>query len=397
VASILDMKTVLIGYVLSSAICLAAMAPVWAANRKRAPAIDYWLADYVLQFVALSLITLRGVVPDFVSMVIANTLVVGGTVLLLFGLQRYLDREGARVHNYAMLVAFVLVQTYFALVDPSLAARNLNISAGLLFVCAQIAWLMLRQVAPEKRDATRGVGLVMVAYSALSVVRMFVDLTSRGPNDLFSSGTFDTAVVLSYGMLFIALTFGMLLMVNRRLVSALESDIVVREVVEARLRDLSHRDSLTGLLNSRAFHATSAEKLARTGRSHASLIYLDLDLLKETNDTYGHHAGDAALVALAGALRNAFRESDVIGRLGGDEFAVLAISREAATTEALVARFATEMAAVNNSGSLPFKVSASLGIASWDPEAGAPDLETLIRIADARMYDVKREKQGPES
>jgi diguanylate cyclase (GGDEF)-like protein len=291
-----------------------------------------------------------------------------------------------------MLAVFVAVQTYFSLVHPDMLARNVNLSAGLLFICGQIAWLALRQVDPAVREATRGVGVVMAAYGALSLVRLFVDLAGPRTNDLFSSGLFDTAVVMSYEMLFIALTFGMLLMVNNRLVSALQSDIVERESAEAQLLELSHHDALTGLLNSRAFQEAATEKLARSGQSHASLIYLDLDLLKTINDTYGHAGGDSALVALAGALRKAFRESDLVSRLGGDEFAVLAISREATTNETLVARFTTELAAINNAATLPFRVSASLGIATWDPEAGAPHLETLIRIADERMYETKRSR-----
>ena len=146
---ILDVRTVFVDYVVSAAICLAVVVPVWVNNRRRRPGIGFWLVDYALQIVALLLITLRGVVPDFASAVVANTLIVGGTVLLYTGLRRFIGRGGTQFHNYAMLAVFASVQTYFTLIHPSLAARNVNISAGLLFITAQVAWLLLRVTDPE--------------------------------------------------------------------------------------------------------------------------------------------------------------------------------------------------------------------------------------------------------
>jgi diguanylate cyclase (GGDEF)-like protein len=391
VTGVLDMQTVLISYAVSSAICLAVIAPIWVNDHERTSGIGFWLTDYVLQVVALILIVLRGIVPDFASMVVANVLIIGGTVLLHMGLQRFLGRLAGQVHNWVMLAAFAAVQTYFTFVVPSMTARNINISVGLLFICTQIAWLMLRRVDPKVRAAAAGVGLVMVAYSALSVIRILADLAVPSANDLFRSGVVDTAVILSYEMLFIALTFGLLLVVNRRLVVDLENDINVRELAEERLREMSDQDPLTGVLNSRAFQAAAKQRLARLGGSHASLICLDLDYLKDANDRYGHPAGDAALVGLAGALTRTFRGSDVVGRMGGDEFAVLAISREPDPGDAILARFNAELARTNNDGTLPFEVSASLGIAAWDGVESSADLQALIRTADERMYEAKRQ------
>lgn len=392
----LDARTVLISYVVSATICLAVVAPIWLNSRKRTPEVGFWLADYFLQAVALLLIVMRGVVPDFLSIVVANVFIIGGTVLLYIGLQRYVGRLGPQLHNYAMLVVFAAVQTYFTVFRPDMTWRNVNISAGLLFICVQIAWLALRGVDPQLRAATRGVGLVMAGYSALSLARLFADLTGSVPTDLFRLGFFDTAVILAYEMLFIALTFAMLLMVNGRLVTDLEGDIRVRELAESRLRVLSDHDPLTGLLNSRAFLAAATTRLEHLGDSYASLIYLDLDRLKEANDRWGHPMGDRVLVTLAGTLREAFRESDILGRLGGDEFAVLAISRERVSDESLLSRFNAAIEAANAAESLPVALSASVGVASWEAEFGPADAQNLIRVADERMYQVKRTRHLQE-
>jgi diguanylate cyclase (GGDEF)-like protein len=99
--------------------------------------------------------------------------------------------------------------------------------------------------------------------------------------------------------------------------------VVARMVL--RLQHLSQRDSLTGLLNRRAFMpllGRQSARLRRYGETYA-LVTLDIDHFKAINDQHGHAAGDAALVALAGLLREAARGVDHIARLGGEEFCML--------------------------------------------------------------------------
>ena len=87
---------------------------------------------------------------------------------------------------------------------------------------------------------------------------------------------------------------------------------------------LTLRDELTGLYNLRGFHllADQAPRLAQRSNLPFSVMYIDLDNLKHTNDTLGHEAGSAFLAETSEILRNTFRETDVLGRIGGDEFAI---------------------------------------------------------------------------
>ena len=80
--NILDMRTVIFSYVFSNAICAGVMIFLWLQNRKQIAGLGFWLADFLMQFAAVLLITLRGIVPDFASMVIGNSLSIGGTILL---------------------------------------------------------------------------------------------------------------------------------------------------------------------------------------------------------------------------------------------------------------------------------------------------------------------------
>ena len=109
-------------------------------------------------------------------------------------------------------------------------------------------------------------------------------------------------------------------------VSQIEN-VTDRKRAEERLKELADHDSLTGLLNRRRFDEELRLTLLRLRRhgGQATLLLIDLDRFKGVNDTYGHKTGDEVLVAVAAALRERLRETDVVARLGGDEFAAIAV------------------------------------------------------------------------
>ena len=229
------------------------------------------------------------------------------------------------------------------------------------------------------------VGWAFLAYSVVSAARIPVDLVVPPATDLMKSGLYDTLVVLTYEMLFIALTFALLLMRNRRLVETLERDIVERKQAELQLRALSIHDALTGLYN-RLFFEEEFERLGRGRQFPISILMADLDDLKGINDRNGHAAGDTALKRLAGVLTAAFRGGDVAARIGGDEFAVLLPNTDAAASEEALGRVRRVLKIHNSehAGS-PLGVSFGMGTAV----DGEP-LEAGLQRADASMYGKKR-------
>jgi GGDEF domain-containing protein len=98
--------------------------------------------------------------------------------------------------------------------------------------------------------------------------------------------------------------------------------------LHAALKELANRDSLTGLLNRRAFqeHATQVLRTARRRKESTALLMTDLDHFKAVNDRYGHAEGDHALKMVATALKATARENDMVARLGGEEFVVAVLS-----------------------------------------------------------------------
>lgn len=171
-----------------------------------------------------------------------------------------------------------------------------------------------------------------------------------------------------------------------------ELDQLKREVsaLRARLSEaegLADRDTLTPLLNRRAFVRELARARTFAGRYGfpASLVYFDLDGFKALNDRLGHAAGDAALKAVADRLIANVRESDLVGRMGGDEFAVVLVQADRATAEGKAAALALAIEAVGNG------LKVSYGVRELDPDS---EPETLIADADAAMFAAKRVRKA---
>lgn len=147
-------------------------------------------------------------------------------------------------------------------------------------------------------------------------------------------------------------------------------------------------DRLTGLGNRVAWEETISTEQARHARHPRPciLLALDLDQLKETNDTYGHAAGDELIIGAAAILTDALRAGDVVARVGGDEFAAFLPDAEPAAAEAVRQRIAVACAAWT--GSVPgVRLGLSIGWAAPTPDE---TLREAFARADAAMYEVKR-------
>ncbi|MGE5640877.1 MAG: diguanylate cyclase, partial [Clostridia bacterium] len=160
------------------------------------------------------------------------------------------------------------------------------------------------------------------------------------------------------------------------------------------LASAEHRaqhDALTGLANRALFTAMVGHQVERAKRARGrfSILFLDLDGFKEVNDRFGHDAGDALLIELAGRLRGALRGSDVAARLGGDEFVVVVEGADHEAASGLADKLHAALDVPYDVGGEKVRCPASIGIATY-PEAGATS-EEMIRSADEAMY---REKTG---
>jgi diguanylate cyclase (GGDEF)-like protein len=177
-----------------------------------------------------------------------------------------------------------------------------------------------------------------------------------------------------------------------------EREAMRRELEDARARiaqleRLADEDSLAPIANRRAFVRELSRMIAFTRRygPPSSVIYFDVNGMKQINDTHGHPAGDAALRHVAELLCKNVRSSDIVGRLGGDEFGVILAQTSQEQANAKASALAQAIAATPFSwGKLPISVSAAYGVYSF---SGSDDAQVAIEAADKAMYKQKRVRQ----
>jgi diguanylate cyclase (GGDEF)-like protein len=150
---------------------------------------------------------------------------------------------------------------------------------------------------------------------------------------------------------------------------------------------MARTDSLTGLLNSRAFTEQLTHDLALSARSRGALtvVYIDLDNFKSINDRGGHGDGDRQLQRVADRIRDTMRQADSAGRLGGDEFALILPSTDRKGAEIFLGRLARALDAGDASGGGVQCSIGALTISDVEPSADA-----VIGRADSLMYKAKQ-------
>ncbi|WP_111641121.1 sensor domain-containing diguanylate cyclase [Marinimicrobium alkaliphilum] len=183
-------------------------------------------------------------------------------------------------------------------------------------------------------------------------------------------------------------------MAHMELMLAHRQQVTLIRDLDAARKEMTHwasTDSLTGLLNRRAFEQRLSQELAlvKRGARPGALMMLDLDDFKRINDNFGHHAGDDAIVCFADACREVFRQADVVGRWGGEEFIILLPSTELGEAGHAAERLHQSLSRepIARSGSEPLTVTASIGLCALTPDG---ELDDTLRNLDALLYQAKR-------
>ncbi len=168
----------------------------------------------------------------------------------------------------------------------------------------------------------------------------------------------------------------------------LDDSLLRLKVAYRDLQEFSRRDGLTGALNSTAFKERLAIAFEQYQRhqSPATLVFIDIDRFKQVNDTWGHLAGDQALIELVNHLNAQVRLTDAVGRFGGDEFLVLLTENNSQQAVEFCRRVGTGFTITLESGE-PVEIRVSIGLRALTTDITSVD--RWMRLADTAMYGQK--------
>ena len=281
----------------------------------------------------------------------------------------------------------------FSVASPDRAHRIAVLSAVTGWQAARNALVLFRSRS-EPRNYMRASAGAFALWALLLATRTAVSLGMPGlfPSSPFLTSTFEQGFLCLTVVVCVVLSFSFLIIRSERLGASLRASESEHRAISERAREDSLRDPLTNLYNRRYFEEAISRDEAQAARSGEPLAVaaLDIDRFKQTNDRYGHVAGDDALLALSGVLSREVRKSDLACRMGGDEFVI--VLRNTPLPEALRlgdrlrGAFAAE--AIEIGGGNAVHCSISIGMALY--RAGRETIKDAMRRADEALYEAKR-------
>ncbi len=358
------------------------MAVYWRTRRVYGGFGRWVVANFILG-IGFLLLDLRGFIPDFLSIILGNVLIIYSLVLMYEGIQLFFNRPAINVWIYLILVSYIVLQLYLTYTRPDINARIILASAGAFILNIRSGASLLRDAPPDIRRAAQGAGIVFVTSSIFPLVRAAATLQQSAPIDLVTDQTqnwyllYFTASIIIWSFYFFFLNS-----------ARLEIDL---EIASQGLEKLANTDSLTGLDNRRCFIDMAENEIQRAKRFGEGLflLMLDADDFKLINDQYGHQAGDSALLHLTELFRKEVRTYDLLARLGGDEFVMLLtrLDQEQALKVAERIRKKTEDKPLLIEGK-PVSIQLSIGLTCFQPDDS--DLNAILRRADQALLDAKK-------
>lgn len=339
--------------------------------------IFYWAAGTLCSVIGFLLGALRGAIPDFLSIVVANTLHVMMGCLLYTGCRLFVHRPLPHQWLYIAPLFTALFMSVFTYIEDSITLRSLYFSiiiGGLMAHCA----LELRHVPdPRLRFSYHFTAFISGLYAFLMIGVRIPLLFLYPLQDLYSPNPAQIFIMVVNVMSGALWTMGFAFMITQRMV--------------LELNRTANQDFLTETLNRRAAQEYINQALERSRHTHLplSVLLLDIDHFKEINDRYGHEVGDQVLVAVATLLRQHVRGHDMVARWGGEEFLIMLRTTEAATALAVAERLIRVISATPiHIGTSTIFCNVSIGIATTT--TAPTNSATLIRSADHAMYHAKR-------
>jgi DNA-binding CsgD family transcriptional regulator len=215
----IDIRTVFLGYVIINITSLLLIALLYLQIRRRFPQPFIILLSFLMSSSGNILLFLRNIFPDWISIIVGNTLVISSTVILMIGFEQFVKKRGTQIQNYFLIIIFIIAQSYFTFFKPDLTIRSLNISISYVLLSSQIAWLMLLRVPLKIRIITRDIGLVFCVLFFIHISRIILIIFKQEQTtNYFNLDNSEAFFLFSYQIFIIMLAYSISLMYNKSLI-----------------------------------------------------------------------------------------------------------------------------------------------------------------------------------
>lgn len=373
---LLDMKTIFITLVVGHLFTVILISAYWRDHKKDSTLNVFFCAKCV-QAVSWLFLTLRGGIPDIITISLANSFLFLGASLEVAALLMLLGAFHTTAKRfYIWLTAFNVAGFHLILLLHNVENIRIvyaSISTAIVVVYPAYLFLLRRNISM----LTKIMGALYLFVIISLVGRGLVALFSDEQMGLFTPGLYQT---LSFLALFLVMFLG-----NTGFI------LLLKERADRELIIMASIDELTNTLNRRTFIDRAKnllEDFAKT-KNPVSMILFDIDHFKEINDTHGHDIGDRVLQHLSGQIKQQLGSANLFGRYGGDEFAIFLPGMD----EVRSTQFAEAIQHSIDSfsmGNVQVPYTLSMGILTVIPDHRS-QLDSLYIQCDKALYRAKEE------
>ena len=313
--------------------------------------------------------------PDFLTIILSNTLVLAGTGLFYIALSQFTGFSYSTtfiIGVIAIVLSFLLYFTYWV---DDIGKRVITLSLGSITIVLVLIIQLLRTRKTSLRFSANLMLAFFLVYGIFLVIRTII-ITLNPPQAASSLTPAQSATYLIAFALSFFWSMGFILMVSQRL----RNDLM----------EVATIDVLTRIPNRRATQGFLEKEISRLQRNQSefSVLLIDIDNFKQVNDRWGHAAGDYVLVKIAGIFQSIIRKHDWVGRWGGEEF--LIILPGPCDVAYLAERVRGEVANSEFShGATSFGITVSIGVACAKQ---ADQIDQILKNADEALYMAKLTK-----
>jgi HD-GYP domain-containing protein (c-di-GMP phosphodiesterase class II) len=186
----------------------------WRQNKKYVKGIGYWATALLLQTFGFLLIGIRGILPDFITIVLSNVCIVFGIFLMHLGFKVFVEHKSTNIYNYSLIILYGVLQYYFTFIEESTSIRIILISVFVSLIFLQSALLLLSPKVIERRIFTKLLGFMSCVYISIQIYRIIIEIITP-TTDYFSAGLAATVAQLLNQFMTIFIVFAFIITINR--------------------------------------------------------------------------------------------------------------------------------------------------------------------------------------
>ncbi|QJT08158.1 GGDEF domain-containing protein [Oceanidesulfovibrio marinus] len=388
VFELLNVRTMLMFGAVSSLI-LAGVMTYFSIARRTYPGFHYWTGGVVSAGLGGVVISLRGIVPDFISIILGNFLLLLLPLMFTKGLIAFVDVPNrVRVVNSVVLFFFTLVLLWATYIEPSLRVRIVCFCLIMAFFFFEALVIAIKYIPPVLGEQDWLI-VASIIFSIFGLLFRVVVVSLHDHVSLFNNTEIFQGIAISMSILAaIASGYSFLILNTHRM----ENDL---SAANKRIEALANVDGVTSIFNRRYFDTKLELEIKRLQRSSLpiSLVMADVDCFKQYNDTYGHQAGDDCLREVAAVFKKSCRRvSDIAARYGGEEFIMLLPNTDlhgAETVAGGIQKAIDSLAIPHKASTVSDAITLSIGVASVNSSRSVSSGE-LVSYVDQALYRSKK-------